>query len=84
MRNFAFQVNEDDVANVLASNWSRVGNSEGRSFTGMAEQIFGGLDFQAIEDAALMGDNLDQQTDYAYDEIERQLCLSGVLAALRT
>lgn len=84
MRNIAFEVSQDDVANVLASNWSRVGNADGRSFTDMAEQLFAGLDFQAIEDAALMGDTLDQQTDYANDEIERQLCSSGVLTALRT
>lgn len=43
----------------------------------------GKLDFDLIEQAALAGDDLDEQTDYANDEIARQLREMGVLEPLK-
>lgn len=77
--NFAYQATEDDVANVLASNWADVANTNGRSFESMAAELFPNLDCDLIEQAALRADTLDEQTDYANDEIVRQLREEGVL-----
>lgn len=80
---FAYEVTELDVENVLRSNCLAVANTNGKSFESMASEIFPSLDFSLIEDAALVGDDLDQQTDYAYDEIARQLRQQGVLEPLK-
>lgn len=71
--NLAFQVSEDDIENVLFSNPDRVLYSTDTSLTELAHEIFPMLDFQSIEDAALYGDTLSEQTDFAYDEIAAQL-----------
>lgn len=79
MKNFAYQVTEEDVENVLRNNSLAVANSLGKSFESMANEVFGSLDFGLIEKAALMGGDLDVQTEYADDEIARQLREIGVL-----
>ena len=79
MHNSAYQATEEDLANVLSSNWADVANSEGKSFKTMAAELFPQLDFDLIEQSALFGDALEQQTDYANDEITRQLRAMGVL-----
>ena len=38
-----------------------------------AEHYIDVLDMEAVEKAALYGDDIDEQTNYAYDEIRRQL-----------
>lgn len=82
MSGLAYEVSEDDVENVLRSNSLAVANTNGKSFESMANEIFPQLDFQLIEEAALAGDDLDQQTDYANDEIARQLREIGILEPL--
>ncbi len=79
----AYEATEEDVANVLSSNAMAVANTNGKSFESMAAEIFPDLDFALIEEAALHGDELDQQTDYANDEIARQLRVMGVLEPLK-
>ena len=79
----AYEATEEDVANVLSSNAMAVANTNGKSFESMAAEFFPLLDFARIEDAALQGDELDQQTDYANDEITRQLRVMGVLEPLK-
>lgn len=83
MGNLAFQISEEDVENVLRSNWEAVSNTNGKSFEDMSIELLARLDLDLVEQAALMGDDIDQQTDYAHDEITRQLRQQGVLEPLR-
>lgn len=69
----AYQITEDDIENVLFSNKNRLLYASDTSISGLASEIFSILDFQLIEDAALFGDTMEEQTDYAYGEITRQL-----------
>lgn len=83
MSSMAYEVTEEDVENVLRRNSLRVSNTKGKPFEAMASEIFEHLDVSLIEDAALKGDDLNEQTDYAYDEITRQLREQGVLEPLK-
>lgn len=78
----AFELSEDDVANVLQQNAAQVANSGGRTFAQLAEEIFDNWDagdIGRIEAAALTGDDLDDQTDAAYAEIRVILVEQGIL-----
>jgi len=79
----AYEATAEDVENVLRSNSLAVANTNGKSFEAMAEELHGDLDFDLIEKAALAGDDLDEQTGYANDEIARQLREMGVLEPLK-
>jgi hypothetical protein len=82
--NHAFGISEEDVENVLSKHWARVANSDGKSLENMAVDLFTHLDADAIERSALKGGvDLDDQTEAAYEEIERQLVERGVLGELR-
>lgn len=83
MSNFAFEITSTDVETVLRSNSLAVANTNGKSFASMAEEQFDDLDFFLIEDAALSGDDLNQQKTCAYDEIARQLREKGILEPLK-
>lgn len=83
MPNNAYQATEEDVENVLRSNSLSVANTNGKSFESIANEVFGNLDFDLIEQAALFGDDLDEQTDYANDEIARQLREMEILEPLK-
>ena len=80
----AYEVTEEDVENVLRSNALAVANTNGKSFESMANELLGHLDLDLVEQAALYGDDLDEQTDYANDEIARQLRVMGVLEPQKT
>jgi hypothetical protein len=69
----AFAISEDDIENVLWSNENRILHAEASDIPRLASEIFPMLDFQLIEDAALYGNSMEEQTDYALDEIKRQL-----------
>jgi len=58
---------------------SLMANSNGASFESMANGIFSSLNQAEVEKAALHGNDLDQQTVYAHQDIARQLRLLGVL-----
>lgn len=62
----AFGISEEDVVNVAA----RAGQALSHA---RASEIFGELDGDLVEDAALYFDDMDEQTDAAYDEIRRQV-----------
>lgn len=79
----AFEITVEDVESVLRSNSLAVANTNGKSFESIANEVFGNLDFVLIEKAALYGDDLDGQTDYANDEIARQLREMGILEPLK-
>lgn len=79
----AYEATEEDVENVLRSNSLAVANIDGKSFEPMANEIHDKLDFDLIEQAALSGDDLDEKTDYANDEIARQLREMGILEPLK-
>lgn len=80
----AFGITEEDLENVLRKHWARIVNSGGKSFEHMADDLFSSIDEAAVEGAALKGGvELEEQTDAAYEELERQLVERGVLAALR-
>lgn len=85
MSNLAYLVTYEDVENVLRSNSLVIANALGKSsYASMAEELFDDLDFHLIEKAALYGDDLDQQTTYANEEIARQLRENGTLEPLKT
>jgi hypothetical protein len=75
--NQGYQPTSKDVLNVLSSNPLSIILDE--TLENLAERLFADLDFQLIEEEALNGDDLDEQTNYANDEIARQLRVSGVL-----
>lgn len=79
MRNCGFQVTEEDVASVIDSNVLARPMPEGVTLEQFAAERFAELDFDLIEDAALYGDDIDEQTDYANNEIARQLLEAGYL-----
>lgn len=80
--NTAFQISSDDVITVLRRRSLHVANTNGHSFESMAEEILDDLDTDRIEFAALRAStDLDEQTDAALDEIERQLIDHGVIAS---
>lgn len=76
----AFEVTKDDVLAVLKRHAVRVNNSNGRSFSYMAEALFEDLDLDEVSVAALAGGNdLDEQTAAAHTEIAQQLVDQGVM-----
>lgn len=61
----AWETTSDDIANVLDRN---------RAFDYDAEEICDFvIDHDAVEKAALYGNDIEEQTEFAYQEIERQL-----------
>jgi hypothetical protein len=69
----AFEITVEDVMTVSTSRT----NTPLTEY--QAEIIFNQLDHDAIERAALHGDDMDTQIEYAYEEIRNQL--SGTQAA---
>jgi hypothetical protein len=63
----AWETTVDDVEHVLVAMKEDVA---------LAPELFLKLDREAIAKAALDGDGMDQQIDYAYEEIRRQINLS--------
>ncbi len=74
MSGMAFGISSDDVIAVALRRGVSLSEEK-------AEALFDDLDHDAIEDAALAGDDMGEQTDYAFDEIERQLEAAGELPA---
>ena len=63
---YTFEVTIDDVINVFIRNGRPVSDS-------VAMDILDDLALELVEEAALQGEDLDEQTELAYIEIERQL-----------
>ena len=64
-----FEITQEDVHTVLIDNFEPLIKSDDKKI----EQIFGELDFDSIEKCALYGDDLENQTDYAFQEIRKQI-----------
>lgn len=80
--NTAFQITEDDIAMVLRRESLRVADTQGRSFDDMASDLLTEIDGDRIERAALKsGNDLEDQTTGAHDEIKIILEEMGVLKA---
>jgi hypothetical protein len=62
----AFEVTPDDVLNVVHRMGKKISEEK-------CHEIHDALDHFKIEDEALRANDLDAQTDAAYDEIERQI-----------
>ena len=62
----AFEITIDDVSAVLDGMGRPCSDDDAR-------RILGLLDLTAVEGAALHGDEMEEQTGYAYEEIERQV-----------
>ena len=71
-----FEIQEDDVRNVLRQHEIRLSEEA-------VEELFEMLDEDAIESAALECDDMDEQTQSAYDEIWRQVQNAPHLEAWR-
>lgn len=70
--NNAWETTTDDVLNVI--------HSIGKKATGdKVQEILDNLDQFSIEDAALNGDSMDEQTKYAYEEIKNQITKENLL-----
>lgn len=65
----AFGISPDDVSTVVEWRFGRRLPCDHP----VAEQLFDMLDDGAVEKAALRGDDMDDQTEGAHEEIERQL-----------
>jgi len=64
--NLAFEITVEDVINVLRKE-NRIAQLS------RVEELYNELDFGAIEKEALYGDDIDEQTEYAYDAIWEQI-----------
>ena len=62
----AWETTTDDVLNVVHDMGFKIGEGE-------AENVLDLLDEFSIEDAALNGDSIEEQTKYAYEEIKKQI-----------
>lgn len=62
----AWQTTDEDIMNVMARHGVELDEEE-------IEFILSRLDHDAIERAALFGDEIEDQTGYAYDEIDKQI-----------
>lgn len=71
----AFEITQEDVNTVLSAH-NIVKTPKER------ERIFDDLDCGEIEGAALYGDEMEEQTNYAYQEIENQLKAEGILPSM--
>jgi ribosomal protein L12E/L44/L45/RPP1/RPP2 len=69
----AWETTEDDVETVLKAHGIQVSSTR-------LTRIHDELDMGAIEAAALCGDDMDEQTNYAYQDMEDQLKEMGVLS----
>lgn len=69
----AFEATADDVYVVLRN----VGIDKTLDECGA---ILETIDLADVEQAALYGDDLDEQTDFAHQEIHHQLTMSGLIA----
>ncbi len=78
----SYQPSEEGVQNVLASNELVADSAKGKSIASIASEVFGSLNFDLIDEAALGGDDLEEKTDLANDEIARQLRQMGILEPL--
>jgi len=67
----AFEVTHEDIANVLNDKHKR------HATESEIQDAYDSLDMDKVEKAALYGDELDIQTQYAYEEIRKQLSESG-------
>lgn len=74
-----FQITEDDVAVVLQRHTILRALECGVTLDQVAEDLLDELNLAEIENMALMGDDMDQQTEYAHDEIAKQLARAGVI-----
>ena len=72
MNGTAWQTTTDDIANVLRA-WGI------EKIEGELERLSDRLDHNEVENAALNGDEMDEQTNYTYGEIELQLVQMGIL-----
>lgn len=76
----AFQISEEDIENVLRDYSLRVTNAQGQSFETMASELINEIDHARVEKAALDGgDDIDDQTQAAYNEIHKNLVEQGVI-----
>lgn len=73
----AFGISVDDIKTV-ASKRLGVELSDER-----AEDLFADINGRAVELAALHGDEMDEQTEYAHAEIKEQLIDLGVVSQLQ-
>ena len=72
----AFEITEDDVFTILSAH-GLVRDADDE----IVATAFSALDFDIIEDFALAGDSMGEQTEYAYAAIEDMLIEEGIISA---
>lgn len=77
----AFQISEDDIETVLRRHSLRVSDTQGKSFSEIAEKLIYDIDHERVELAAMSAScKLEEQTEAAHEEI-KIICLElGVLS----
>jgi len=68
----AWETTEDDILNAVHQMGKKATSDE-------VQHIMDNLDQFAIEDAALNGDDIQEQTNYAYEEIKKQIIEGNLL-----
>jgi len=63
---YAWETTEDDILNVVHDMGKKADEDKVHDIDNL-------LDHFAIEDAALNGDSMEEQTKYAYEEIKKQI-----------
>jgi hypothetical protein len=80
----AWEVTEEDIQSVLDYHRiTGIGNRVIEPTTHTAAELLDLIDTAAVELAALFGDNMEQQHEYALGDIERQLMDLGILSGPR-
>lgn len=72
---FAFQITEEDVRTVVA----KMDRYDIAADDNAVTAIFSKLDGDIVEKSILYGNDIETQTDYALEEIERQIKKLGLL-----
>lgn len=68
----AWETTPDDILNVIHDMGKKAGPDK-------VHEILDNLDQFKIEDAALYGDDMDEQTNYAYEEIKKQITEGNII-----
>ena len=70
----AWEVSSEDIVNVMTDHGVQIELDDPR-----LENIISSLDHNKIEQAALFGDDIDEQTEFANENIKEQLLENGII-----
>lgn len=80
---FAFEITVDDVHTAVTNHYSDTDQFIEVSME-WCKEVFENLDYAVVEKAALRGDEMEEQTRYAYEAIIEELIASGDIKKVKT